>query len=186
MNSRQKKPHGSEPIQWYAAFEEALRLELEPWKDILEFSFMHQFTEDSLKMDVLVVKKLKDTVSKKNINAIFRESNIFEYKSYKSPSAYLTVAEFYKVCGYAYLYASLNKKDITSLTISFVSPRYPRELVRYIKNVRGGRVEEAYSGIYYISGDIIPMQIILTKRLPAGDNLWLKELLSRSISKQNS
>ncbi|MDR1948622.1 MAG: hypothetical protein LBQ38_04455 [Spirochaetaceae bacterium] len=36
-------------------------------------------------------------------------------------------------------------------------------------------MEEPWSGIYHISGDIIPIQIIESKKLPEG-NLWLRDL----------
>jgi hypothetical protein len=35
---------------------------------------------------------------------------------------------------------------------------------------------KAYSGIYHVTGDIIPIQIIETARLSAGEHLWLKSL----------
>jgi ABC-type dipeptide/oligopeptide/nickel transport system ATPase component len=35
---------------------------------------------------------------------------------------------------------------------------------------------EAESGIYVIEGGMIPLQIIITKRLKKGENIWLKHL----------
>ncbi|MDR1316307.1 MAG: hypothetical protein LBK13_05480, partial [Spirochaetales bacterium] len=67
-------------------------------------------------------------------------------------------------------------KNIDSLTISLVGSRYPKELLRHLEKTRGYRVEEAYSGIYHVTGDIIPIQIIETARLSAGEHLWLKSL----------
>jgi predicted transposase YdaD len=37
-------------------------------------------------------------------------------------------------------------------------------------------VEESTDGIYTIKGDILPMQIIDSRKLPAAENLWLKSL----------
>jgi hypothetical protein len=37
-------------------------------------------------------------------------------------------------------------------------------------------VEEAGPGIYTVRGDSLPIQFIETKRLSAGENLWLKSL----------
>jgi hypothetical protein len=47
------------------------------------------------------------------------------------------VADFYKVYGYACLYASQEKVDVTELTITFVGSRYPRKLLSHLKKVRG-------------------------------------------------
>jgi hypothetical protein len=173
MTRERKKPHSTERIPWHPAFFDAIRLELERYRDILEFDYEYQLTEEPLKMDVLVIKKVKDAVIEKNIAAIFRENNILEYKS---PDDYISVEDFYKVYGYACFYASLNKTPITSLTISFVGERHPRELIRHLKEVRGYTVEEVSDGIYHVKGDIIPIQIIETKKLFHGENLWLPGL----------
>ncbi|MDR3174892.1 MAG: hypothetical protein LBU19_11615 [Treponema sp.] len=173
MAPKQPASRSTERIPWHPAFFDAIRLELEAYRNILEFEFEHQLTEEPLKMDVLIIKKLKDAVIGKNIAAIFRGDNIIEYKS---PGDYISVEDFYKVYGYACFYASLNKKDISALTISFVGKRYPRELIQHLKGPRGYRVEKAYEGIYYVKGDIIPIQIIETKKLSPRENLWLNGL----------
>jgi len=61
-------------------------------------------------------------VIEKNIAVIFREWNLPEYKS---PDDYVSVADFYKVYGYACSHVSLNKVPITDLTLSFVESHYP-------------------------------------------------------------
>ena len=115
-------------------------------------------------------------VIKKNIASIFRTWNILEYKS---PDDYISVDDFYKVYGYACLYASLEKVPITDLTITFIEGRYPEKLLDHLKNVRGFTVEETGNGIYNIKGDILPMQIIDNRRLQAEENIWLKNLSNR-------
>lgn len=40
-------------------------------------------------------------------------------------------------------------------------------------------VEETERGIYYVAGDFIPLQIIVTKRLSEEENLWLKCLTNK-------
>jgi hypothetical protein len=82
----------------------------------------------------------------KNIAAIFRKDNILEYKS---PEDYLSVEDFYKVYGYACLYAALNKVPVTDLTLTFVESRHPRKLLGHLREVLGYRVEEPWSGIYW-------------------------------------
>jgi hypothetical protein len=158
---------------WHSAFIEALRMELCDYRDVLEFDVEHQLTEEPLRIDCVVIKKIKDTVIKKNIASFFREWNLFEYKS---PGDYVSVADFYKVYSYACLYTSLRKIPITSLTVSFVENRYPRKLFGHLQNVRGYTIAESAEGIYTVKGDIIPMQIIESRKLSADENLWLKSL----------
>ena len=162
-----------ENIQWHPAFIEAIQMELEAYGDSLEFIPEFQLTTGPLRIDCVVVKKARDVVIKKNIAAMFREVNLLEYKS---PDDYISVEDFYKVYGYACLYASLEKVPVTSLTISFVESRYPRSLLTYLKEKRGYKVEKTSPGIYTVRGDVIPIQVIDCRRLSAGENSWLKDL----------
>jgi hypothetical protein len=160
-------------ISWHPAFYEAIQLELEQYKDALEFSYEYQLSSEPLRIDVVVIKKAKDVVIDKNIAAIFREYNILEFKS---PTDYLSVEDLYKVFGYAYLYASLNKVPITSLTISFVESRRPRDALAHLTEIWGCAIEERGLGIYIVKGDIIPIQIIDSRELSEAENIWLKNL----------
>jgi len=148
-------------------------MELQEYQDILEFHPEYQLTSEPLRIDCVVIKKVKDVIIRKNIAVIFREWNLLEYKS---PDDYISVADFYKVYGYACLYASFNKVPITSLTVSFIESHYPQKLLDHLKNERNYSVAETGSGIYTISGDILPIQIIDSRRLSAEENLWLKNL----------
>jgi len=56
-------------------------MELQAYRDDLEFVPEHQLNAEPLKIDCIVIKKAKDAVIKKNIAAIFREWNVIEYKS---------------------------------------------------------------------------------------------------------
>ena len=143
-------------IAWHPAFVEAIQLELDAYRDELEFQAEYQLTAEPLKIDCLVIKKSKSIVLSKNIATIFREVNLLEYKS---PDDYVSIGDFYKVYGYACLYASLEKVPITSLTISFVQSHYPRKLTEHLKMVRGYTVEESSPGIYTVKGDILPIQM---------------------------
>jgi len=174
----QDRPGGSEKqhIHWHPAFVEALQKELEAYQDFLEFYAEFQLTTEPLRIDCVVVKKKKDVQIKKNIAAIFRTWNLLEYKS---PDDYISVEDFYKVYGYACLYASLEKVPITDMTITFIESRYPEKLIGHLKNVRKYTVEETGHGIYNIRGDILPIQIIDNRHLPEEENRWLKNLSNR-------
>ena len=163
-------------IAWHPAFVGAIQLELDAYTDSLEFHTEYQLTAEPLKIDCIVIKKAKDVVIKKNFAAIFRDVNILEYKS---PDDYVSVEDFYKVYGYACLYASFGKIPVTNLTVSFVQSRHPGKLLRHLKNVRGYVVEEKHPGIYTVRGDILPIQLIDNRRLSAEENLWFKGLSNR-------
>ena len=169
---RQKKSGGS-PIAWHPAFVEAIQMELDEYRDSLEFFPEYQLTSEPLRIDCVVIKKIRDVQIKKNIATMFREVNLIEYKS---PDDYTSVEDFYKVYAYACLYASLEEVPVTSLTVSFIGSRKPRELFSHLKNTRGYKVEESSHGIYTVTGDILPIQIIDSRRLSADENLWLRDL----------
>jgi hypothetical protein len=100
----QQDTNAASTILWHPAFVEALRLELEQYEDALEFYPEFQLTTGPLRIDVVIIKKLKDLVIKKNIAAIFKTGNLVEFKS---PGDYVAVENFYKVYGYACLYAEM-------------------------------------------------------------------------------
>jgi hypothetical protein len=106
---------------------------------------------------------------------IFRIFNIFEYKS---PKDYLSIADFNKAKAYVYLYCAINNVMITDISLSFVVTRHPRELFRHLKDDCHFTITEKNPGIFVIEGDLIPIQIIETKRLSETDSIWLKNLNS--------
>jgi hypothetical protein len=55
----------------------------------------------------------------------------------------------------------------------------PKKLLDHLKNERGFVIAETSPGIYTVSGDILPIQVIDSRRLPATENLWLKSLSNR-------
>ncbi|MDR2471171.1 MAG: hypothetical protein LBD09_03560, partial [Treponema sp.] len=123
---------------------------------------------------LLIIKKPKDTAIDKNIARIFRTDNILEYKS---PDDYLSVEDFLKVYAYACLYAAITEGvDLSGVTLTFVENRHPRKLLDYLTEIRKYSVEETLPGIYTVTGDYLPIQIIEGKRLSEGENLWLKSL----------
>ena len=126
------------------------------------------------------LKKETDRPVKKNIGRIFKKHNIIEYKS---PDDSLNVDDFYKVYGYTCFYKAdaqyVNSIPADELTITFVAEKYPRKLIEHLKNVKKYRVEEKEKGIYYVYGDLIPIQILITKKLSAEENLWLKSLTNK-------
>ncbi|MDR0910103.1 MAG: hypothetical protein LBM77_10105 [Spirochaetaceae bacterium] len=168
-----KKNEDHVPIQWHTAAYAALQIELADYLDVLEFSDETQLSSKPLKIDVLIIKKLRDMVIEKNFARIFRTYNIVEYKS---GSDYLSIGDLYKVYGYACLYSSLERKDITDITVTFVAEQYPRKVLTHLQEIRGFTLDKTDEGIYTIRGDVLPMQFIESKALSAADNLWLRNL----------
>jgi hypothetical protein len=160
-------------IPWHPAFVQALKLELEPYRDALEFIPEYQLTSEPLEIDVVIVKKAPDLVIEKNIARIFRRINVLEYKS---PDDYFSVSDFYKVLSYAFLYAALNHTPIEDLTLSIIETRHPRKLFKHIQEAGHGRISETASGIYRLTGYPLEIQVIESKKLPVEENLWLKGL----------
>ena len=135
-------------LQWHPAFYAGIQIELEAEADLLLFENEHQLGTKPKEIDVLIIKKERDVSIRKNIGRIFRTHNIVEYKSPK----------------------------IHDITITFVCHRYPRSLMRHLTEERGYEIHHEEAGIYYITGDKIPIQLILTKELSEEQNLWLKSL----------
>ena len=164
-------------LQWHPAFYADIQIELEAEAGLLIFENEHQLGTKPKDIDVLIVKKEQEVPVRKNIGRIFRKYNIVEYKS---PTDYLSIDDFYKVYGYACFYkADTSREDsikIQDITITFVCHRYPRSLIRHLKEERGYQITRVEDGIYYIIGDKIPIQMILTKELSEKHNLWLKSL----------
>jgi hypothetical protein len=148
-------------------------MELDQYRDVLEFKPEYPLTAEPLEIDMVIIKKAPEIRIEKNIAWIFKTVNIVEFKS---PTDYVSLHDFYKVYGYACLYASLEHIPITDLTITFIESRYPRELVRHLREVRSYTVEERGRGIYTVTGDIMPIQVIDSRKLSEGENLWLRNL----------
>ena len=133
-------------LSWHPAFGAVLRIELEKELDLLEIVDERQLTKEPLQMDVLVVKKEKGIRLEKNIGRIFKSYNIIEYKSPEE------------------------------ITLTFVCMRYPRKPLGHLKKARGMKVSRQGDGIYYLEGDALAMQLLVTRELSERDNYWLQHL----------
>lgn len=166
-----------EKLQWHPAFAAALRITLSEEMQYLELQEEYLLSKAPPKIDILVVKKLKEIAIRKKIGKIFRGHNIIEYKS---PEDSLSVNDFYKVYGYTCFYQSntdhVKEIDPEDMTITFAGSRYPREMFRHLQEVRNITVESQSKGIYYLKGDAIPMQYLNLKELDEDENYWLQAL----------
>ncbi|RHS80757.1 hypothetical protein DW928_07045 [Firmicutes bacterium AM43-11BH] len=62
------------------------------------------------------------------------------------------------------------------LTITFICNHFPRRMVQHLKEFRGLNISHVEAGIYYITGDAFPMQLLVTRELDPKENLWLQSL----------
>jgi hypothetical protein len=149
-------------------------LTLYPYRDLLSFVFEHPLNSEPLRIDVVIIKKERGAVIDSPIAAIFRETNIVEYKS---PGDHLSISDFHKVGAYARLYSAQNRVETKDMSVSFVTAAHPRKLLDYVRNNYRFAVREQRPGIYAVEGDIFPTQIIESQRLGGAEGgLWLKEL----------
>ena len=70
--------------------------------------------------------------------------------------------------------------------LSSVSKSYPRKLIKHLKSVRGYDLVSKGKGIWYIEGGMFPMQLIVTSKLSAEDNFWLKNLTNDLKKKEEA
>ena len=162
-------------IYWHEAHFEAMQLELYAYRDVLTFVQEYELSQEALRMDALIIKKNKDIPIEKNIGKIFRTHNIVEYKSEKDNFSFW---DYQKVLGYAHIYSAFEKVPMLDITISISLTIYPRDLVKTLISEYGLTIEDTSSGIYYIHGGSVPIQILESKKLPIEENLFIRNLRS--------
>ncbi len=172
--NQQENQKKSQKLQWHPAFCSALRLELLEDAENLEFTDEFQLTEKPLQIDCTVVKVKKDCKIKNEIGKIFRKHNIFEYKS---PMDELNIDTFYKAVAYACLYKVLpnhvNEIPAEEITITLIRDRKPVKLMQELEK-SGYECKKETVGIYYVSGVMFPVQIIVSSELDVDMHVQLK------------
>ncbi|WP_373267139.1 3-isopropylmalate dehydrogenase [Hungatella hathewayi] len=166
-------------LQWHPAFQAALQIELIDDSEYLDYKIEFNLTKKPLQIDTLIVKLEPGYQITKNIGRIFRQHNIIEYKN---PSDYISINDFYKVNGYASIYQANTEKELDippeEITVTLAGNHYPRKLIVYLKKAYHAGIVKAYPGVYYITGLIFPLQILVTKQLSKKENFWLSRLRS--------
>ena len=166
---------------WHPAFVGAMEIEFIQYKGLLEFDEEHKLSREPLSMDLLVIKKYADAEVANEIGRMFRKFNVFEYKS---PDDGLTIDDYIKTVGYAYLYKGQGKTvdeiPFDELTVTLVRDNMPDGLFESVKRL-GGTVEECFPGVYYISGVVsTPTQFVLTSSLDKTLHTSLRLLTKRA------
>lgn len=165
------------PLQWHAAFQAALQIELMEDQEFLQFLKEYNLSEKPLQIDTLIIKLEPGRKIKKSLGRIFRQYNVVEYKS---PGDYLSINDFYKVMGYACFYQSNTEKVMEirpeDMTVTLISNHYPDKMIRYLTRKYGITIIRAFPGIYYVEGLLFPIQIVVTKKLSREEHIWLSRL----------
>ena len=163
-------------VNWHEAAACAIEIELRDYADLLQFLTEYILGRNSYRIDLLVIRKVSDCTIPKNIARIFRAYNIFELKGIHSS---LTANAYYKTIGYAGILvdqlSNAGSERYTSLDVSitFLTFRYPRKLMKHLTVERYLTVEKTSKGVYHISIETFDVQIIVTHELPPEDNLYL-------------
>jgi hypothetical protein len=137
-------------------------------------------------IDVLIIKKKNEDKIEKNIGRIFRKHNIIEYKS---PEDYLSINDFYKVMAYACFYKAdtdvVDSIRTEEITVSYVCESSPRKLLKHLEETLKYEIVKVEKGIYYITGAMFPIQLILTSELSEKSNFWLRNL-TNNLKEENA
>ena len=145
----EQQPADGKLLQWHPAFYADLQIEFREETEKLKFEREYLLSSKPMAIDVLIIKK-KDA---EPIHKVYGYTNFYKADTGK-----------------------VNEIPIQELTITLVSKRYPRELIRHLKEVRHYTIDNPEEGIYYVIGDILPIQILVTNRLSPEKNLWLYSL----------
>lgn len=167
-------------VNWHEAACCALQIELRDYSELLEYMEEYVLGKNNYRIDLLVIKKLTQQVISKNIALIFKTFNLFEIKGVGSTAG---IDSYYKSIGYAGLLINQTgeKDQYSSLDVSLtiLSCHYPMKLIKHLRDERKLSVEKIFPGIYYINKKTFNTQIIVTKELPPGDNLYLRCLTDK-------
>ncbi|MDO4328681.1 MAG: hypothetical protein Q4C66_05030 [Lachnospiraceae bacterium] len=60
--------------------------------------------------------------------------------------------------------------------MTLVSNHYPREMIKHLQQQYHAEIKKAFPGIYYVTGLLFPMQILINQKLSKEENVWLSRL----------
>ena len=141
-----------------------MQIELSDEAEFLQFFKEYSLTDGPLRADTLIIKKDPERRIQKNIGQIFRRFNVVEYKN---PWESLAVRTYYQAVSYAAVFQSHTDRENAVLpekiTLTLVGNHYPRKLFRFLEDFYNARIEQSFSGIYYVEGAVFPTQVIVQK-----------------------
>ena len=159
-------------IQYHQGFYAAVKAEYKARGDMLYWKD-HELGEMPVRPDLVIAKGGEEPLTDP-IGSFFRKRNVLEYKS---PEDGLTIDDFDKTHGYAFLYKSLFRGvTFEDMTVSIFRHGYPRELVKALEK-RGFHVKQAFPGILHVTSQtMLPTQLVVISRLAEGSYPGMKIL----------
>ena len=141
----------------------------------------HRLSKHPPRIDVIIVKKNRNTEIDRRWAKIFRAHNVIEYKS--PVDAPLSMAVFDKVIhGYVGLYAGQEEIKLTDMSATIICFKKPVALFQALEEDFNYKVLRKYKGIYYIREKGCPVekelvkQIVVSSELPPGEDFCFKAL----------
>ena len=172
---------------WTQWFIWTLQFTLDEYEDKIQFLPEYELFSKPPRIDVVIIKLLEDILIENTVGRFFNRHNIIEFKG---PKDTLNIEAFNKVIGYSFFYISQNNISVKDTAISFVSVKYPKKLISFLKKEKIYEIIPSKdSGIYYIlpiskdDSQIPKMQLVVSSELSANDVLWL-EMLRDDLSAQ--
>lgn len=174
-----KPSHKKPNTNWHEAVVCALQIDLRDYSHLLEFLTEYPLGKKGFRIDLLLIKKLSDQSISKTVAQIFKTFNLFEIKGLGSS---MNTDCYYKTIGYACFLIDQSGKACqythTDISLSFLCLHYPGKLIKYLTKKRKLEVEKSAPGVYHISKEIFPAQVIVTPELSPDDSLYLHCLTS--------
>lgn len=165
---------------WHTAAVCAVMITFREYSQHLKYHSEYRLLKNMCRIDLLVICKAPDIAIPHCLARIFRSHNLFEIKGLHSS---VTIHTYYKTIAYAALLITENEKEApytrNEISLSFLCHRYPKKLLRHLTEDCKKTVAKASNGIYYVSEDTFPVQIILIRELSPTDALYLRCLTDR-------
>ncbi|MCL2183610.1 MAG: hypothetical protein FWB85_09105, partial [Chitinispirillia bacterium] len=146
-----QKPKRKPPTPFHPAAFIAFGHYLREYQEVTLKEEQH-LSKQSLRIDILIIKKKPGLKIDRCWARIFRGHNILEYKSpVDNPP---TMEVFDKVVhGYAGLYASQEQVSLTDMSATIVCYKKPKKLLETLEKDLDYRVLQKEPGIYYINNN---------------------------------
>ena len=149
----------------------------------------HCLSKQPPRIDIIIIKKNRNTKINRVWGRIFREHNIIEYKSPADKSP--TLAVFNKVVhGYVGLYAAQEDVKLIDMSATIVCPRRPKRLFKTLVSEFGYKILQKGNGVYYIIQEgvavekSLAIQIVVSPELP--DSEFFLKYLRRGIDRETA
>jgi len=165
---------------WHGSFLEALKVDLEDFSDVLQIQEEFHLSEQALRIDALIIRKMGGRKILSTIAAYFLGWNVVEYKG---PDTSFSVKDLHKVLGYAHFLAANKGAVWEDTTVTIIRTGKSRAVLEYLKGKKGVQAKESKrvngeeTGIWVIRGyGDIRIQIVQSEKLPEGEHRWLRNL----------